>query len=77
MVVWECELLGRTVETIHRTALWVSQGAAAAGERRYDEPIVDRGELLAVAEAKVRYRIASYDEQSDSSDSGGPEVPEA
>ena len=69
MVVWECELINHTVETIQRVALWLSQGTAAADEFRYEEPVVDRDELLAVAEEKVRYRIASYDEKPDLSGS--------
>ena len=74
MVVWECELVSHTIETIQRVALWLSQGTADVDEFRYDEPVVDRGKLLAVAEEKVRYRIASYDEKPDSSDSGAAEV---
>lgn len=64
MVVWECELVSHTVEAIHGVALWLRQGTDVAGEFRYDEPVVDRAKLLAAAEEKVRYRIASYDEKT-------------
>lgn len=74
MVAWECELVGHTVEAIHRVALWLRGGTAAADEFRYVEPVMDRGELLAVAEEKVRYRIASYDEKPGLRDSGAAEV---
>lgn len=69
LVVWECELIERTVETIRRVALWV-QGTAADDEFRYDEAVVERGKLLAMAEQKVRYRLASYGEKPDSPDRG-------
>jgi DNA mismatch endonuclease, patch repair protein len=68
MVVWECELTHHTVETIHEVALWL-MGTASDSEFRYDEFMMERGKLLAMAEEKVRYRIASYGEKPDSSDS--------
>jgi DNA (cytosine-5)-methyltransferase 1 len=74
LVVWECELLNHTVETVQRVALWLRHETAAADQSRYDEPVVDRRELLSVAEKKVRYRIASYDEKPDLRDSGAREV---
>ena len=74
MVVWECELVNHTVETIQRVAVWLRHETAAANQFRYDELVVDRRELLSVAEKKVRYRIASYDEKPDLSDSGAHEV---
>lgn len=63
MVVWECDLVKHTVETIERVAQWLRHGVAVADRFRRVEPVVNRGELLAVAEQKVRYRIASYDEK--------------
>ncbi len=69
MVVWECELVNHTVETIQRVALWLTQGTAAGKQYRYAEQAVNRGQLLAVAEEKVRYRIASYDKKRNLSDS--------
>ena len=73
-VVWECELVNHTVETIQGVALWLHHETAVADQFSYDELVVDRGELLSVAEKKVRYRMASYDEKPDLSDSGAPEV---
>jgi len=55
MVVWECEVLKATVATIRRVATWLQP------EKALNEYTVCREELLAVAEKKVRYRIASYD----------------
>ncbi len=63
LVVWECELTRHTVESIQRVAHWLSQGTRCGAG-----PPLDRGELLAVAEEKVRYRIASYDEAAGLSD---------
>lgn len=60
LVVWECELIECTVETIRRVALWL-EGATGDDEFRYDASRVDRGKLLAMAEEKVRYRLASHD----------------
>lgn len=74
MVVWECELVTRTVETVARVARWLRQGNAAASPFLYDEPVVDRTELLAVAEEKVRYRIDSYDEIQELNAFESPEV---
>ena len=74
MVVWECELVNHTVETIERVARWLRHEAATADRFRFDNPVVDRGELLAVAEEKVRYRIASYDEKQELSGSESLEV---
>lgn len=61
LVVWECELAKETVDTIQRVARWLR-------EETEDAPVhyqcdLNRKELLAVAEEKVRYRIASYDEK--------------
>lgn len=74
MVVWECELVNYTIETVGKVARWLRHETAAADQFRYDEPAVDRGELLAVAEEKVRYRIASYNEKQELSHSRTPEV---
>lgn len=74
MVVWECELVNRTIETIQRVALWLIQGASGATRFRYDDLTVHRMELLTVAEEKVRYRIAGYDKTRYLSDSGATEA---
>jgi hypothetical protein len=60
MVVWECELMKETIETIRKVALWLSHGAASGVRFHYDESVMDRGRLLSVAEDRVRYRISSY-----------------
>jgi DNA mismatch endonuclease, patch repair protein len=60
MVVWQCELVQKTVETIQKVALWLKEGAASGDQFGYGEPIMDRGDLLAVAEKRVRFRISSY-----------------
>jgi len=65
LVVWECELIRDTVATIRRVASWLVGGDCRADRFSYDELPVDGGELLAVAEEKVRYRIASYDQSPD------------
>ena len=57
MVVWECELVGQTVPTLQRVASWLTNESNASYAR------VNRRQLLAVAERKVRYRIARYKDQ--------------
>jgi DNA mismatch endonuclease (patch repair protein) len=54
MVAWECELSRHTVETIRRIANWLKQ------ETDCNDYIVNKIDLLTVAEDKVRYRIDSY-----------------
>jgi DNA mismatch endonuclease (patch repair protein) len=77
LVVWECELVMRTPETIRRVAAWLRQGRPCAAGPSDDARVVDRGALLAVAEEKVRYRIASYDGRPKlKSDSGASEARE-
>lgn len=73
MVVWECELVRNTVETIEKVAGWLHEGKVATGRVLYSARVVDRGTLLAVAEAKVRYRIATYDDKPEPNGSEGPE----
>jgi DNA mismatch endonuclease (patch repair protein) len=68
MVVWECELSRQTVETIQRVAYWLRQGVGC------HDYAVNRNELLAVAEEKIRYRIASYNEKTELSGFGAIEV---
>lgn len=57
LVVWECELTKKAVETILRVAYWLSQGNVC-----YDGDVTQH-ELLSVAEKKIRYRISSYDDE--------------
>ncbi|MBW6486714.1 MAG: DNA mismatch endonuclease Vsr [Syntrophobacterales bacterium] len=55
LVVWECELTRKALETVYRVAYWLSQGKVC-----YDSGMKQH-ELLSVAEKKIRYRISSYD----------------
>lgn len=73
MVVWECELINHTVETIRNVALWLTENTAAADQSRYGKAIVRRSELLAVAEEKVRYRIDTYEKKLEPGNSGPTE----
>ncbi len=57
LVVWECELTKKTVETINRVTYWLSQG------KIYYNGELTQYELLSVAEEKIRYRISSYDNE--------------
>ncbi|MCI0667813.1 MAG: very short patch repair endonuclease [Methylococcaceae bacterium] len=66
-IVWECELTRHTVETIRRIARRIKQGAGCADDLCYHDSEVHRSELLGVAEEKVRYRLASYDEKPEMS----------
>ena len=77
LVVWECELIKHTAETIRKVASWLVQGSPHDKGLSYDGCMVDRGKLLAVAEEKVRYRIASYDETPESNNSGANEAQES
>ena len=63
LVVWECELTRKAVETIHRVANWLNQGKVC-----YDYKVI-RHELLSVAEKKIRNRISSYDKKPDLNES--------
>lgn len=63
MVVWECELLNHTVETIGRVARWLRMTNSVADRTVRYESAMDRDEILAVAEQKVRYRLAAYNEK--------------
>lgn len=74
LAVWECELAGDTVGTIERVASWLREGLEAQRELDAEKPVLDRGELLAVAEDKVRYRIASYGEGQELRFSGVSQV---
>ena len=74
MVVWECKLVSETVEAVGRVATWLREGAGGAGTIPYDQSVVDRDALLAVAEKNVRYRIASYDEKQGAGDPEAGEV---
>jgi hypothetical protein len=74
MIVWQCELVKKTIETIQKVALWLNQGIASGVQFGYCELIMGRGELLAVAEKRVRFRITSYNEKPNLGGSEGEEV---
>ncbi len=59
MVVWECELLKETLQAVRRVSRWLTQETTAALESSGDESVIDRAQLLTVAERRVRYRICS------------------
>jgi len=59
LVVWECELTKKAVETIQRVTFWLGQGNLCYNGE------VTQHELLSVAEEKIRYRISSYDNDPD------------
>ena len=64
LVVWECELVDRTVETVDKVAAWLRRDNDIGARSRYYRMMPDRGTLLAVAEKKVRHRISTYDQDS-------------
>ena len=61
MVVWECELIKETIETIRSVSLWLRNATDSSLQFHCDESLIDRGRLLLVAEKRVRYRITSYE----------------
>lgn len=74
LVVWECELVKRTTETIRMVAGWLRQGRLCSVGASDDSWAVDRGALLIVAQAKVRHRITLCDDRPDVNDYGAAEV---
>ncbi len=60
MVVWECQLVRQTCETIRKVWLWLRDAAPSTAPLDYDESLIDRGRLLSVAEKRVKFRISSY-----------------
>ncbi len=57
LVVWECELINQTVETIHRVARWLKQSDVFCDYK------INQKNLLSIAEKKIRYRISSYNDK--------------
>ncbi len=60
-VVWECELLKETVETVVAAAEWLREEDGPKPERkrgRYDGSSVDRRAILSLAHEKVEYRLS-------------------
>jgi len=60
LVVWECQLENETVETIERVVGSLRERVPRDSRRASKTPILERRELLAVAEERVRYRINTY-----------------
>ncbi len=62
LVVWECELLKKTVETVGKVAEWLREEDEPQPKKRkgvrYDESSVDRRAILSLAEEKVEYRLS-------------------
>ena len=65
LVVWECELINHTKETLDRAAHWLCQEDLSKNALSYDRSNMDRQKLLEVAEKKIRYRIDAYDKSRD------------
>lgn len=59
LVVWECELKNNTIQIIERSAAWLKNDKNLPLSKRRGKGL-DRDDLLAVAEKKVRRRIAGY-----------------
>jgi DNA mismatch endonuclease, patch repair protein len=57
LIVWECELMKETIETIEKVAQAIRSNLHTHSPHRYRELGLERKDLLAVAEEKVRYRI--------------------
>ncbi len=74
LVVWECDLIRNTVEIIQNVASWLRQEDATADAPLDETPAVERDTLLAIAEKKVRYRIASYENHQDTDNPESIEV---
>jgi len=60
MVVWECELLNQTNETIRKVTCWLIGGNKIHGNYQHDILFNGRKVLIKNAEEKIRERIASY-----------------
>lgn len=65
IVVWECDLSKKTVETIANVARELQENAGAQPMVRYRQTDLKRDNLLKVAEDKIRYRINSYGGEND------------
>ena len=57
LIVWECELVKRTIETVEKVANAIRNNLHPPSPPQYRELDLERKELLTVAEEKVRYRI--------------------
>jgi DNA mismatch endonuclease, patch repair protein len=57
LIVWECDLMNKTIETVEEVANAIRGNLQTALGHRYSQIDLDKKELLTVAEEKVRYRI--------------------
>jgi DNA mismatch endonuclease (patch repair protein) len=57
IIVWECELMNKTIEAIEKVANSIRSGPQQLSRIHYRQFDLERKELLTVAEQKVRYRI--------------------
>ena len=57
IVVWECELYEHTMETIERVVDELTDGEGCEAQPKPYGDVLERKELLKVAEEKVRYRL--------------------
>lgn len=57
LVVWECELMNSTIETVEKVACAIRNNSDSLSRPRYRRVDLERKELLTAAEEKVRYRI--------------------
>lgn len=57
ILVWECELVNKTIETIEKVAHDIRGSLQPVSGTQYRQLDLERKELLTAAEQKVRYRI--------------------
>lgn len=72
LVLWECELTKNTTATIQKAVHWLTRNSVPNTVVCDEHGDVSRSTLLAVAEAKVRYRIARYQNNPTRANSGSP-----
>ena len=60
IVVWECELCKRTVETIERVAREITNNLKTRLQAQCDARILKRDQLMKIAKDRVRRRLDSY-----------------
>ena len=57
LIVWECELMKKTMETVEKVAHAIRANLPAPSLHEYRGLDLERKDLLTAAEEKVRYRI--------------------
>ena len=57
LIVWECELMKKTIETVEKVARAIRSNVHTLSPVEYRELDLERKDLLTAAEEKVRYRI--------------------